>query len=562
MEYLSLIEDGKFVIGKGKPDSNFVVCSYWWGRGNLNKNSVDKLTYDAQVKRFMKSMDSLEIPYCIAEYSITGNYQIALGLRGFFISKCMDRFPGKTIVCVDTDIEWLQYPHLFNTDADLFVINWNKYSDCASHSNVQLPGAMIGFGDTKCARELLRLFNENMLGRKFRHVEDRTLSLFIERSMINVYLRIVWIPEMYMYMLLEHEYDQEAAEYTKIRSLASDLRLSESVYRPKDIVAVHRDLESAELEKVLNSRVKRNRFPPDYDRTMGKKLRCVGKRVKFIEYVNFMYSENTIKQLRREFSARSPHEIRTIKTPRQKIGEPVVYGNVSTEKYTYTVVTIQDDDATPLFLKRNSDVRVAVYSGRSTLCSLAVLHAIKTFGTPVVLVDSRVTRSVSKCTEISEYNPLVDFMTVNANVDPGESGCSDPRVLKTMNAAFSYFSNQGPSVQFVKVWYEWSRTLEDETQYQHKSLEHAFNISFAINALRCAWLSPGILPVWSVSKAYGKIPDVHLTTRAIQQCGTKPPLDDDDPVKSHYRGSRVESDRRSPLLSKFAKIFFSRARKP
>jgi hypothetical protein len=54
------------------------------------------------------------------------------------------------------------------------------------------------------------------------------------------------------------------------------------------------------------------------------------------------------------------------------------------------------------------------------------------------------------------------------------------------------------------------------------------------------------------------------TVAPVEEPGSHPekkPLDDDDPVKSHYRGSRVESDRRSPLLSKFAKIFFSRARK-
>ena len=41
--------------------SKFIMSGYWWGRGNVNKNSIHKYTYDQQVDRLVSQCKALKI---------------------------------------------------------------------------------------------------------------------------------------------------------------------------------------------------------------------------------------------------------------------------------------------------------------------------------------------------------------------------------------------------------------------------------------------------------------------------------------------------------------------
>jgi hypothetical protein len=138
----------------------------------------------------------------------------------------------------------------------------------------------------------------------------------------------------------------------------------------------------------------------------------------------------------------------------------------------------------------------------------------------------------------------MDFMTINAdNTSILGNVCSDMRVLKTINDNLYFFAYNDVVLQFLDIWAEHNKRLTN----QHKGLEHAFNISMAINKIRCYWL-PSTYILGSVLKydpkyTFSFFNNTYLSkqirhlTRSIQQCGLKPALKDGEPERTHHSGS-------------------------
>jgi hypothetical protein len=136
-------------------------------------------------------------------------------------------------------------------------------------------------------------------------------------------------------------------------------------------------------------------------------------------------------------------------------------------------------------------------------------------------------------------------MTINLNnTNIDSKRCSDMRILKTINDNLYYFAYNDVVLDFMNIWGEYNKNMK----YQHKSLEYAFNISFAINKLRCYWLPKEYLlgPILKYSTKYkllflndnySKRDDkVRKLTSHLRQCGIKPSLKD-GPLQTHYHGS-------------------------
>ena len=139
----------------------------------------------------------------------------------------------------------------------------------------------------------------------------------------------------------------------------------------------------------------------------------------------------------------------------------------------------------------------------------------------------------------------MDFMTINldnTNVKHNPL-CSDMRILKTLNDNLYFFAYNSVVLDFLKIWTEYNTSLK----YQHKHLEYAFNISLAINKMRCSWfpreyvLGP-VLKYGPIGSFFNnKYPSdnkkIKSLTRSLQQCGIKPALPDGEPLPTHHRGS-------------------------
>jgi hypothetical protein len=268
-------------------DSSFIICSYYWGHNNISKNSIKNLTYGQYAERLMNNCKKLNINYSIDEYPIFAEkklYQLALALKGEFILKCLNKFPKYKIIFIDIDLQILQFPVLFEIDADCFFINWNEYDfDCYNPYQIQLPGAILGFANTFNARVMLNILNSFMI-KNLNLAEDRAYSGIISRNFMNTYLRCVWLPESYMFMFMNHVYDPKLSKYTLILPLSK--QLTDHNYTSKDIVMIHEDFETGALDDVYESRVGNvDRSPKNENLLKGQKLRC--QKVRYRNYIDF-----------------------------------------------------------------------------------------------------------------------------------------------------------------------------------------------------------------------------------------------------------------------------------
>jgi hypothetical protein len=267
--------------------STFILSGYFWGRNRVNENSVDKLTYLEQVNRIINNCREHKINYYFVEYPIfekKGMYITALSLKSQFILNTLNKFPTLKIINVDTDFIILQYPHIFDMDADCFFINWYYRNDCFNPFQLELPGGVLGFANTHSAKLILNILNKYIL-KNPNLAEDKTFSGIFTRNFFNIYARCVWLPYNYMYMFQTHEYDQENNKYTNISSYTKELK--DTNYSKKDLVIVHRDIETYELLNVRSKRVgSKSIWPPNFYRQQGEKLRCMNN-LKFNNYVNY-----------------------------------------------------------------------------------------------------------------------------------------------------------------------------------------------------------------------------------------------------------------------------------
>lgn len=550
-KYTDYLNDGIDQMEIFDPDNKFILVTYFWGQNNVNKNSTKNLTYGAQIDRMIEDCRRLKINYCFTEYPIfvkTKQYQLAIGLKGVFISNCIERF-NKTVVYIDSDLQIVQYPHIFDIDADCFFLNWNEYQlNCYNPYQVELPGGIMAFGNTFGGKALLKILNEYML--KHLHlVEDKSFSGIISRHMMNTYLRCVWIPANYLYMFYTHEYDEALGQYTYVATLEEDLKETAD-YKKKDIVFIHEDMETASLGNVYKQRISKNRWPQDFYKKMGAKLRC--ELVKYNNYIDFNLTKSQLKHYQADFKMKEKEGvIVNLAIPTlPKINTQVI------KKFSNTNNT-------------NGPILVSLYDSNSRDAVEHFIQGCERFQLNYVIYQTKKVGNVDKpvlfhnilkkykkniCYLDINYkikkDPLffkvknIDFMTINLD-DTSVEGyiCSDVRILRTLNDNLYFFAYNNVVLQFLQIWASFNKNKK----YQHKNLEFAFNKSLAVNKMRCYWFPKDYVvgPTLTFSKefkssffntSYNNL-KIRQFTKSIQQCSVKPSLKDGEPVRAHNYGS-------------------------
>ena len=559
-EYLRYLEGGIVQTEILNEKSTFMICSYWWGVGNINKNSVKGLTYDQQVDRLISQCKKLKINYYFVRYPVfeqKGFYQIALGLKGEFIMKCLNEIPKYKIIYIDTDLQILQYPHLFDIDADCYFLNWNEYDmDCYNPYQIELPGGILGFANTYNSKALLKILNAYMI-KNLHLAEDKSFSGIISRHFMGTYLRCVWLPFNYMYMFEKHKYDPSIGKYTHIADYKEELKDSE--YSLNDLVMVHEDFETGALDDLFLQRVgTTSRWPPNAYRQFGEKLRCI-KDVQYHNFMNFNMNKNQIKHMMIDFNERKLngyYKNKYITRFKKKMPKCKLYAknidNIDSKRYI--MVSLCDKTTPKLIIhkfKQRCDklgIDYLIYNSEELSYNkinkpMSFDHILRKYKKNIVYMD--IHNKIKRNPSIFNVKNM-DFMTINLNnTNINSKVCSDIRILKTLNDNLYYFAYNNVVLDFMDIWKEYNKYLK----YQHKGLEYAFNISLAINKMRCYWLPREYLlgPIIKYDRKYKMIffndkyskkdEKTRLLTNRLRQCGLKPPLKDGEPLKTHYYGS-------------------------
>jgi hypothetical protein len=552
--------------------SSFILVSYYWGEEVVNRGSVHGLTYGEQVKRIIKDCQKLNINYYFVrmiEFEKKGTYQQALSYKPGFIQKCLDLFPNYKCIFLDTDLRVLNYPHLFEVDADCFFINWNEYDwGCYNPYQLVLPGAVLGFANTKGAREMLKILTDYM--NKNQHLaEDKTFSGIITRHFMNVYLRCVWLPETYLYMFEKHKYSPKLGKYTYVADYKKELK--DSRYKMKDLVLVHEDFETGALEDLYKKRVLKERFPPNFNRQQGEKLRCFD--IVFKNYMNYGLNKYQMKQYTIDNRRKQRYKIAEMKML-IKMNVGVKYNVMKERKYfncPFYMVTLYNAKVDSkksverwVEMCERYNLSYKIYKVNDEISKPRFFYKVlKELKMPIRYTDIKCRL---KANPIKFYIKNMDLMTVNLNNLYNTSGCSDMRVLKMMNDNVYCLDYNRFVMDFLKIWEEYNKKDIIKNKVQHKSLEYAFNISLSTNKLRCYWLNKKYILDEKVEKNYlikklkgdyKKVPkDYKTITTKLQQCGIKPPLNEDsDPVRAHHYGSKVGALYHNKYGEKFLEYF-------
>lgn len=574
-EYIKYVTTGGIVQSEIlNAKSTFVLVSFWWGRGNKNRGSVKNLTYDQQVDRIISCCRKLSINYYFVEFPAIaekGLYQIALGLKGEFINYCLDKFPNHKVIFIDTDMQILKYPYLFEIDADCFFVNWGELDAyCYDPLQVELPGAILGFANTHNARTLLNITRERQL-KALTIAEDKFTSVVISHDFLNTYLRCVWLPENYLFMFDKHKYSPEQKRYTYVSKLHEEVKRNR--FDIKDVVMIHEDFETGALDDVYDERVGKDRFPKNFNKDYGAKLRCMQN--KFFTYIDWVYNKKQMQQMMPDLLYREKYKViklKTIKQPEQlsisknfKLIKQVIHKNSR-----FVIVTYADSETEASvvdnFISHCEQQRLSYIVLRSkqptVSIPLLILALISKLNKNVVYMN--INTVIKKYPKLFDVKNM-DFMTFNMNDQYWSSGCSDMRVLKTLNNNCYYVANNDVAKGFLKIWQEYN-TKNYTGKYlglQHKSCEYAFNVSLAINFMRCYWIpkdyltGPIIIQKGDVSlHTYtGISKKVKHVTKQLEQCGLKPALNEESyPVRAHFFGSKhgaIHRDRYRRMFLEF-----------
>lgn len=555
-KYKNYLEGGIVQTEILNPKSTFMICSYWWGLGRVNKNSTKGLTYDKQVERLIEQCRKSKVNYYFVRYPVfeqKGMYQTALGLKGEFIMKCLNELPEYKIIYIDTDLQILRYPHLFDIDADCYFLNWNEYDgECYNPYQVELPGGILGFANTYNSKALLGILNKYMI-KNLHLAEDKSFSGIISRHFMNTYLRCVWLPYNYMYMFSKHKYDPSIGKYTHIANYKEEL--TGENYKYEDLVMVHEDFETGALDDVFAQRVgKVSRWPPNAYRQFGEKLRCIDD-VKFNNYMDFNMNKKQLRHLRVDFKEKQQNKYyknKYITKFSKKSLKCKLYSKSIKGDSRYIVVSLCDNNTSKITLnmfKKNCEkigVDYVIYnSGENSYNKVnkPVLfnYVLGKYKRNIAYID--INTKIKRDPKLFNVKNM-DFMTINLdNTNIKSSICSDMRILKTLNDNLYFFAYNSVVLDFMNIWLEYNKYMK----YQHKSLEYAFNVSLAINKMRCYWLPREYVlgPIMKYSskslffnnKYSEKDLKIRKLTRDLRQCGIKPALKDGDVLRTHHYGS-------------------------
>lgn len=525
------------------PKSNFVIVSYWWGRGNVNKNSIKGKTYEQQVDTLIQNCISHKCNYYfveVPEFAQKGRYQEAINYKARFILEALNMVAPRKVIYVDTDLQIRKYPALLDVDADFLAVNYlTSDEDCTTPYQAWIPGGILGFANTHYGRKLCQVFVDEMdTPRSKSLAEDKVLAMIVTRTMAVIPLRCFWLPETYMFMFMEHVY-VDGVGYTHISTLKEET--AETNFKPSDVAIYHEDFETGSLDDVYAARLGNlDRMPRNYFRTMGRKLRCISG--KFKEYNLLLTNKTQVNHMAAITDVSIVPEVTAVK------GLHEVYRNSFTN--LFTVVSFDDNDNNRLI--RSCDkyqLPLVIYQTKTQELSKRLYAVLKRSDTDILYVEPGYYFNSAPHDVVKNSMKRPDLMLYNDTVE-----CNDPRAVRINRLNVLYLAKTQPIQKLLALWVKQPiRTLLHEP----KALEYVINKGLLVRYLRCHWLKKNYCACTKgknvLLSSEGIVKIVPTTVRGlsinhkIEQCGVRYPLDEDgesralhhkSPVKSHPHKNR------------------------
>jgi hypothetical protein len=266
-------------------ESNFVVITYWWGRGNLNKNTQrpcpEDMKPDGKLTRppimFEKMIENWEnackkhkcnfLAEEYPEFAVKGGYQHAINFKPHFIDLALQSCYPRGVLYIDGDMKIRMYPGICDVkDVDYMARGWNtdprpgKWRKdgkfCFDPYVFEMSGGTMFFGNTLHGRNLLHAWQRETKKHPGK-ADDRILSMAITLQSMLISLSVIQLPVEYLW--LDMDYD--------------DYLIDGEDYRKKYISISHPECLTGE-DRASSEGAASNRYPRAYDRYVSNFVYC------------------------------------------------------------------------------------------------------------------------------------------------------------------------------------------------------------------------------------------------------------------------------------------------
>ena len=496
--------------------STFVMCGYYWGKDNINKNNKDGLTYGDLAQRLINYCKKNKCNYFLAEipeFARPGGYQIAINFKPTFILQTLPIIYPRKAAVIDTDMTIRKYPSLFDIDYDFIGFNWlyephqifpTLDIECFDPYMMHTSGGMLVFNQTKPAINLLKGW-EDITRKNPGKAEDRTISVVFNKNLMLTNTRCLWLPITYFYIPFFYEiedvYDiprKFRKEFKHIKDFKKEHTFGEifDIKVSRDIFIHHPEQLTSDEQAALQG-ADSDRVPVEFYIENGRKLKCFNQEKGLINIPELYCStKSDIKAFSKtnkliELNGFAKLYNKKLKPPTSSKRYTILKKDIKyNQKYLIVFSNTYDSPGYSVY-----DFS-SVFIERPEKCSISyVIYSImKKFNKNILFIEnnSLTNENVKNIINQLEYEDIeYDFSCINTNSNPVYKNdyakkCNDTRSLFSLTTDLLYFSNNKWGKNLLKLWHlEQSINKKIDSRY---TLSRAYNRYMYAIYSRSKWL--------------------------------------------------------------------------
>jgi hypothetical protein len=461
-------------------NSNFVVITYWWGRGNLNKNTQrpcpedlepgEQLTkkpikFEEMIHNWETSCKKHKCNFLAEEYpefAVKGGYQHAINFKPYFIELALNACYPRGVLYIDGDMKIRMYPGICDTkDVDYMARGWNtdprpgnwkktgKF--CFDPYGFEMSGGTMFFGNTRHGRNLLKVWQRETAKHPGK-ADDRILSMAIMLQHMLVGLSVIQLPIEYLWLDMDYDYYLDEGED----------------YKKKYISISHPECLTGE-DRAATEGAASNRYPRAYDRYVSNYIYCDWDEI--YEYLQFDDKEQ-IKPFKPYFNFLQKHDVADLYTYAKKYGPYNSIAKKNTElldrvelKVKEKVVIVSPHEFQTVSLHKVGSEREAIVTTLKYILN----------GQQVVYIPTKSSRAANTVFSKAGTEDL-DFVT--RNISTSKARARADYSLKLDPTYPIYFGTQSKT---LKHWLLMSESF--------KEMEKLFNRTYIfLTRIHCGWV--------------------------------------------------------------------------
>ncbi len=552
--------------------STFVMCGYYWGKDNVNKNNKDGLTYGQLAQRLIKYCKKNKCNYFLAEipqFAKPGGYQIAINFKPTFILETLPIIYPRKAAVIDTDMTVTKYPSLFDMDYDFMGFNWlyephQVYAgldmSCFDPYVLHTSGGMLVFNNTTPSYRLLREWKD-ITDKNPGKAEDRMLSIPFNKNLMLSEIRCLWLPVTYFYIPYFYEIEDVFDVPRKFRKAFKHIKNFDDEHTfekffnmkfNKDIYIHHPESLTSEEQAALQG-ASNDRIPIEFYSETGKKLKCLNGEKGLVNmpelYCNSSSDKKAFSFNNKLIELYGFAKLNNRKLNIKRKGKyKILSKNILPINKTNILLVLSNYNNNDINIGNIRNISFVTIDRQNCDKSYLIYSLMKKYKMNVLFLENEDSfEEKAKCVikEITDIPESYDFACINMNNFSKFTKCDDKRSLSVLTTNILYFANNKFGINLLKLWNNENKKNEEDKY----TLSATFNKHMYAIYSRCKWLS-NVLNV-DKDKKYKFIKYKYNLYDYFVQCADRRPLrvsGEIDPYGVHYVSGKKRKENKLLLI--------------